>query len=131
MAAQRIYIEYPADASFQDFYCPACGTPVLKANETTGDAACEHVDFLFIEELGEFRFIRSAFLELVRAHGISLVGIDPVDADEFVGKLAELKSGTTSAIFHVTTVGMSCCRSIAVTVVVGIDLYPPDPAGER
>lgn len=123
MTVPRVYIEYPADASFQDFYCPACGTAILKANETRGEAACEHVDFLFIEELGEFRFIRPEFLAALRAQGISLVGIDPVDADDFVDKLGALKTGTTSVIFHVTTVGMSCCRSIAVTVVVGLDLY--------
>jgi hypothetical protein len=125
MTVPRVYIEYPADAAFQDFYCPACGTVILKANETRGETACEHVDFLFIEELGEFRFVRPEFLEAVRAQGISLVGIDPVDADDFVDKLGNLKTGTTSVIFHVTTVGMSCCRSIAVTVVVGLDLYRP------
>jgi len=123
MTAPRVYIEYPADAPFQDFYCPACGAAILKANETRGEDACEHIDFLFIEELGEFRFIRPEFRERVRAQGISLVGIDRADADDFVDKLGELKSGTTSVIFHVTTVGMSCCRSIAVTVVVGLDLY--------
>jgi hypothetical protein len=125
MTVPRVYIEYPADATFQDFYCPACGTPILKANEARGDAACEHIDFLFIEELGEFRFIRPEFRERVRAQGISLVGIERADADEFVDKLSALISGTTSVIFHVTTVGMSCCRSIAVTVVIGLDLYRP------
>jgi hypothetical protein len=127
MTVPRVYIEYPADASFQDFYCPACGAAILKANEARGEDACEHVDFLFIEELGEFRFIRPEFLERVRAQGISLVGIDRADADEFVDKLGDLKTGTTSVIFHVTTVGMSCCRSIAVTVVIGLDLYRVPP----
>ena len=123
MTAPRVYIEYPPDASFQDFYCPACGAAILKANEVRGDAPCEHIDFLFMEELGEFRFIRPEFRERVRAQGISLVGIDRTDTDEFVDKLGELHTGTTSVIFHVTTVGMSCCRSIAVTVVIGLNLY--------
>ncbi|MDH4135076.1 MAG: hypothetical protein OEV31_09795, partial [Gammaproteobacteria bacterium] len=125
MPTPRVYIEYPADASFQDFFCPACGAAILKANEARGDHLCRHVDFLFIEELAEFFAIRPAFREAARARGIALSGIDPTDADEFVGQLAEVKTGSTSVIYHVTTVGMSCCRSIAVTVVIGIDMHPP------
>ena len=63
MTVPRVYVEYPADASFQDFYCPACGAAILKGNETRGEDACENVDFLFIEELGEFRYTRPEFLE--------------------------------------------------------------------
>lgn len=123
MPSQRLHIEYPIDAPYQDFHCPLCGAALLKANRSDNTAPCEHVDFLFIEELAEFDYLRPEFREAAVAAGISLSGIDPSDAEEFTGKLAQLKDGSTSAFFHVTTLGMSCCRSVAVTVVIGLDFY--------
>lgn len=123
MAAQRIQIVYPHDAPMQDFHCPACGALILNARDSALTANCEHVDFLYIEELGEFEHLRAELRDHLRARGISTVGIDPADGEDIIEALASAKDEATAAIFYLTTVGMSCCRSVAVTVVAGIDFF--------
>jgi hypothetical protein len=123
MPAQRVQLLYPKEAPLQDFYCPACGTVILKSNDRMVSAACDHVDYLFIEETGEFEYLRPELREWLQGQGIATVGIDPADGEDIIDKLVALKRDATAAVFYVTTIGMSCCRSVAVTVVIGLDFY--------
>ena len=123
-----VEINWPSGAAAPTLHCPRTGNIVLKADEATDQPASPYVTFVYVDEVGEFDFIRDDLRERLDAAREQL---DLSDDDDYVSDLDVLLRhtflGGVPMVYEITTSGMAC-GPVSFTVYIGFDLWSESDA---
>jgi hypothetical protein len=98
-----------------EFYCPVCGTAIVTENGPNEDR-CEHVNFLYVHEAGDFEFIDSKYKSFLKEFDDDL-------HDDIIEFLMEKANSTSAIALNLTTNGMDS-GPVSFTVTFGMDFNP-------
>ena len=120
-----IKIDWPFGARPPELYCPRSGKLVLATEDEVEQPASPYVTFIYLEEIGEFIYLRDDLAERLEQAREALLE-DGVDEDDLPSDMELLQErttlGTAPVIFEITTSGMAC-GPVSSTITVGFDLW--------
>jgi hypothetical protein len=100
-----VELKFPFGLSFDRFYCPACGKPILEPEEPFEAPKCQHLEWIYLDGLGEFVFTAPVVQERIDKLSEEAEGDDDFDLYE---ELQKTWASSTKVVFSVTTGGMAC-----------------------
>lgn len=98
-------LEFPFGQSFDQFFCPACGKPILEPEQSFEGPQCQHVEWVYHSAVGEFIFAQPAVQ--TRIDELNQEAEDDDDLDLFE-ELQKRWGSSTKVVFNVSTGGMAC-----------------------
>jgi len=123
-----VEVNWPSGAPAPTLHCPRTGNIVLKSDEATDQPASPYVTFVYVDEVGEFDFIRDDLRERLDAAREQL---NPSDDDDYVSDLEVLLKhtflGRVPMVYEITTSGMAC-GPVSFTIHIGFDLWSESDA---
>ena len=126
-----VKIDWPTGAPALTLCCPRTGNVVIKADDAVDQPASPYVTFVYVDEVGEFDFLRDDIrfrLEKARERLESSESPDAYISDLDI-LLEHTDLGLVPVVFEITTSGMAC-GPVSFTVHVGFDLWSADDDGE-
>lgn len=123
-----VEINWPSGALAPTLHCPRTGNVVLKADEATHQPASPYVTFVYVDEVGEFDFIREDLRERLDTAREQL---EQRRDDDYISDLDVLLEhtplGRVPVVYEITTSGMAC-GPVSFTVHIGFDLWSDSDA---
>jgi|DewCreStandDraft_4_1066084.scaffolds.fasta_scaffold06592_3 hypothetical protein len=127
-------IEFPFGIAIQQWFCPVCGEPVLVDDFESENPACPHVDWIYLDDVCEFLWLKPEVAELLdgaeSGEDVSqedmASGADEDSEEEDTGLDALIRAwdGEAKAVFAFTTGGMAC-GPVWSTIRIGFDFSIP------
>jgi hypothetical protein len=125
-AATVVDIDWPDGAPAPTLHCPRTGKIVLKADEATDQPASPYVTFVYVDEVGEFDYIRADLREcLDDARDTLDNGGDNEHMSDVEILLNHTSLGRVPIVYRITTSGIAC-GPVSFTVYIGFDLWNDD-----
>src|SRR5262245_39023217 len=103
--ANRIDLQFPFGLALDQLFCHACGIAIIEPNKAFEAPQCQHVEWVYLDELGEFIYAQSAVQ--ARIDELNQKANDDDDFDIF-NELMKSWGSSTKVAFNITTGGMAC-----------------------
>jgi len=112
-------LSFPMGSQCQSLFCPACGAQIVGLEMTYETAPCPHLDWIYVEEVGEFLYASPAVqnnLDQWESEALE----DEEDEQLPIEKLVTEWSAPTKAHIAITTRGIAC-GPVSSTLQLGIN----------
>jgi hypothetical protein len=113
----RLALNFPSGKPELKLYCPSCGVLVVNDEDEVEQPACEHVLFLYLDDIAEFLYIEPELERLIEAKRKN----EDEDESDYELLLKEHPSSSTAFVWEETTSGFAC-GPVSSTLAVGFDL---------
>lgn len=127
-------IEFPFGIAIRQWFCPVCGEPVLVDDFETETPACRHVDWIHLDDICEFLWLKPHVAQLLEETNsekeVSQEDVasgeneDSEEKDAEIDVLIRAWDGKAKAVFILTTGGMAC-GPVWSTIRIGFDFSIP------
>jgi hypothetical protein len=105
VTVSTVDLQFPLGRPFNQFFCPACGKAILEPNQAFEAPQCQHVEWVYLDEIGEFIFAQPPVQTQIDELNEKAEDDDDFDLFE---ELQNIWGSSTKVIFNVTTGGMAC-----------------------
>lgn len=132
-------IEFPFGIAIRQWYCPVCGEPVLVDDFESENPACPHVDWIYLDDVCEFLWLKPQLAQLLDESGSEEdfsqedeapeEDEDSEEDDSELDALIRAWDGKAKAVFVFTTGGIAC-GPVWSTIRIGFDFSIPPPDEE-